>query len=61
MQVLGQALSDIAGLVDLAALDRRVTAECLADGLGKRFRSVDDEQPADRRIETAFNQVICIS
>jgi hypothetical protein len=37
MQTARQALDDVAGLVDLTALDRRVTAEGLADRLRPRL------------------------
>ena len=58
MQRLGQALDHVAGLVNLAALDRRVPAEGRADHLGQRLRAIDDEQPADLGIEPAFDQVV---
>ena len=54
----GQALHDVAGLVDLAALDRRVAPEGPPDRLGQRLGAIDDEQPADRRIEPALDQVV---
>jgi hypothetical protein len=58
MQVLGQSLHDVARLVDLAALDGRVTTEGLADRLGQRFRPIDDEQAADFRIQPALDQIV---
>ena len=44
--------------MDLAALDRRVAPESLADRFGKRLGAVDDEQPANLRIKTALDQVV---
>src|SRR3954470_16172552 len=44
MEVLGQALDDVTGLVNLAALDRRVAAERLPDCLGERLGAVNDEE-----------------
>jgi len=58
VQVLGQALQDVPGLVHLAALDRRVAAEGLADRLGQRLRAIDDEQAAHGRIEAAPDQIV---
>ena len=58
MEVLGQALDNVAGLVNLAALDRRVAAESLADRLGERLGAVDDEEAADAGIEAALDQVV---
>src|SRR5215469_147197 len=43
MQWLGQTLEDVAGLVHLAALDRGVAAEGLANRLAQRLGPVDDE------------------
>ena len=37
---LGQAFQDIARLVDLTALDRRMLAESVADGAGERLGAV---------------------
>ena len=45
--LLGQTLGNVPGLVNLAALDRRVLAKRPADRLG----AVDDEQPHHRRVE----------
>ena len=58
MQGLGEALGDVASLVNLAALDRGVAAEGLADRLGQRLGSIDDEEAADRRVEASADQVI---
>jgi len=58
MKMLRQALDDVASLVDLTALDRRMTAEGLPDRLRQRLRPVDDEEAADARIEAAANEAI---
>ena len=58
MQGLGKALGDVAGLVDLATLDRRMAAEGVADRLGQRLGPVDDEQAADRRLQATPDQVV---
>jgi len=58
VQRLRQPLHDIARLVDLTALDRRVTPEAAPDGLGERFRAVDDEQPRHCRIKPALDQIV---
>src|SRR6202023_4276023 len=55
---LRQPLHDIAGLVDLAALDRRVASKTAPDRPRQRLRAVDDEQTRHRRIEPALNQVV---
>jgi hypothetical protein len=47
MQRLGQSLHDVAGLVDLTALDRRGASEGSADRLGQGLRAVDDEEPSN--------------
>lgn len=52
------ALDDVTGLVNLAALDRRVAAERLPDRLGERLGAVDDEEAADCGIEAALDQVV---
>jgi hypothetical protein len=44
--------------VNLTALDRRVTAECRADNFAQRLGAIDDEQPADLRVEAALNQIV---
>jgi hypothetical protein len=43
VQGFGNALGDVAGFVNLAALDRRVAAEGPADRLGQRLGPIDDE------------------
>ena len=58
MQRLGQALDHVARLVDLTALDRRVGAEGPTDDLTQRLGPVDDEQPADLRVEPALDQIV---
>src|SRR4051794_9697938 len=56
LRLLGQTLGNVAGLVNLAALDRRVLAKGAADRLG--LGAVDDDQPHHRRIEAARDQVV---
>src|ERR1700722_15670161 len=46
------------GIMDLAALDRRVASEAAPDRLGERLRAVDDEQTRHRWIEAALDQVV---
>ena len=58
VQVLGQPFDDVASLMNLAALDRRVATEGAADRLGQRLRTIDDEQPADVRIQPALDQIV---
>jgi hypothetical protein len=58
MQWLGQTLGHVAGFMNLAALDRRVGAEGSTDDFAQRLGAVDDEQPADFRVEPAFNQIV---
>jgi uncharacterized protein (DUF1330 family) len=41
----------------LTALDRRVGTEGSTDDFAERLGTVDDEQPADFGVETAFNQM----
>jgi hypothetical protein len=43
------------GLVNLAALDRRVAPEAAPDRLGERLRAVDDEQTRHRWIEATLD------
>ncbi|TWH92058.1 hypothetical protein IQ17_07262 [Bradyrhizobium daqingense] len=57
MQMSRQALDD-AALVDLTPLDRRVTAEGLADRLRQRLRTIDNEEAADSTIEPKASQVV---
>src|SRR3954447_21694602 len=58
VRLLGQTLGNVAGLVNLAALDRRVPAKGAADRLGQGLGAVDDEQPRYRRVEAALDQVV---
>jgi hypothetical protein len=58
MQRLGQPFGDIAGFMNLAALDRRMGAECPTDHFAQRLGAINDEQPADFRVEPALNQVV---
>src|SRR5216683_304455 len=58
MQGFGEALGAVAGFVNLAALDRGMAAESLADRPGQRLGSIDDEEAADRRVKTAADQVV---
>jgi len=58
MRLLRQTLGNVPGLVNLAALDRRVPAKGAADRLGQRPGAVDDEQPHHRRVEAALDQVV---
>ena len=50
-----QAFDDVAGLVDLDALDRSVAAKGIADHLGQRLGPVDDEQTADLWAQATLN------
>src|SRR4051812_1912601 len=58
LRLLGQTLGNVAGLVNLAALDRRVLAKRATDRLGQGLGAVDDEQPHHRRIEAALDQAV---
>jgi len=44
--------------MDLAPLDRGVAAEGAADDFAQRLGAVDDEQPTDRRVEPALDQIV---
>ena len=44
--------------MELAPLDRRVVAEGAADDFAQRLGAVDDEQPTDRRVEPALDQIV---
>ena len=50
-----QAFDDVAGLVDLDALDRGVAAKGIADHLGQRLGPVDDEQTAGLWAQATLN------
>jgi hypothetical protein len=58
MQRLRQPLHDVAGLMDPAALDRRVVPKTAPDRPRQRLRAVDDEQTRHRRIKPTLNQVV---
>src|ERR1039457_2686417 len=58
MQSWRETLHDVPGLVDLAALDRRVAPEATPDCLGERLRAVDDKQTRHRWIEAPLDQVV---
>ncbi len=58
MQVLGQALDDVAALVDLAALDRGSDAEGVADRTAECLRTIDNEQPRHGGVEPSAGQVV---
>jgi hypothetical protein len=51
VQMLGQALDDVATLVDLAAPEGGGHTEGVADRIAEPLRAIDDEQPGQRRIE----------
>src|SRR5262245_13301379 len=55
MQRLGQPLDQVAGFMNLAALDRRLGAEGATDDFVQRLGAVDDEQPADLGIKPALD------
>jgi hypothetical protein len=44
--------------MDLTALDRRMPAEGRANDFAQRLGAIDDEQPADLRVEPAFDQIV---
>ena len=48
---------NVAGLVDLTALDRRGASEGPADRLGQGLRAVNDEEPWHRRVEPALTRL----
>ena len=58
MQRFGQSLHNVAGLVDLTALDRRGASEGSADRLGQGLRAVDDEEPRHRRVDPALDEIV---
>jgi hypothetical protein len=53
-----QPLDQVAGFMNLAALDRRLGAEGATDDFVQRLGAVDDEQPADLGIKPALDQVV---
>jgi hypothetical protein len=54
LQALRQSLHDVARVVNLAALDRRLAAKTAPDRPRQRLRAVDDEQP--RQLDQARAQ-----
>ena len=56
--MLGQALDDVATLVDLAALDGGGHTESVADRFAERLRAIDDEQPGHPRIEPPADEIV---
>src|SRR5450830_1076784 len=58
VQRFGQPLDHVAGLVNLTPLDRRMPAEGRADDFAQRLGAIDDEQPADLRVEPALDQIV---
>ncbi len=51
----GQACERVANLVDLASLDGRVLAECLANRIAESSAAIDDEEPLSVGVEAAFD------
>jgi hypothetical protein len=45
-------------MLNLTSLNGSVPPEGAPDRLGKRLRTIDDEQPRPRRIDASLNQVI---
>src|ERR1700674_5865682 len=58
MQRLWWAFLNIAGLVNLTPLNRRVVTEVSANGLRQGLRSINDEQPRHRRIKPALDKIL---
>ena len=58
MQVLGQALHDVARLVDLAALDRCRLAEAGADSFRQGLRAIHDEKPRHHWVEPTLDEIV---
>jgi hypothetical protein len=52
-----EPLDHVASLMELAPLDRRVSAEGAANDFAQRLGAVDDEQPTDGRVEPALDQM----
>src|SRR5262249_56136500 len=50
--------NDVAGFVDLTALNRRGVAKGPTDRLRQGFSTVNDEEPRHRRIEATLDQII---
>src|SRR5262249_23679677 len=58
MQRRRQPLHHVATFVNLASLNGCVPPKGAPDRLGKRLRTVDDEQPRPRWIDASLNQVV---
>src|SRR4029077_20427367 len=58
VQRFGQSLHNVAGLVDLTALDCRGSSEGSADCFGQGLGTVDDEEPRHRRVEPALDEIV---
>jgi hypothetical protein len=58
MQRLGQPLDHVAGFMNLATLDRRMSAEGSTDDFAQCLGTVDDKQPTDFRVEPALDQIV---
>ena len=58
VQRFGQSLHNVAGLVDLTALDCRGGSEGSADCFGQGLGAVDDEEPRHRRVEPALDEIV---
>src|SRR5208337_2205161 len=54
----GQPLQNVARLVNLATLDRRIASKRAADRLGQRLRAIDDEQTSHRRIKSTLDEIV---
>jgi hypothetical protein len=54
----GQPLHDVARLVNLAPLDRRIASKRAADRLGQRLRAIDDEQTSHSRIKSTLDEIV---
>ncbi len=58
VQLLRQTIGDVAGLVDLASLDRDIASEGYPNRLRQRLRAIHDEQPCNGRVETALDEIV---
>ena len=54
----GQPLQNVARLVNLATLDRRIASKGAADRLGQRLRAIDDEQASHGWIESTLDEIV---
>src|SRR5580704_1548998 len=57
-EACSESLHNVAGLVDLTALDCRGSSEGSADCFGQGLRAVDDEEPRHRRVEPALDEIV---